>query len=110
MELENTGAAIDTGTSLIALPSDIAEIINKEIGVCVPNIHNQYFKSKTITQIVWLMNIQGKKSWNGQVTVPCESIATLPDLAFTFSGKTYSLSASDYILQVQGTCISAFTG
>ena len=33
MELEGTGAAIDTGTSLIALPSDIAEIINKEIGV-----------------------------------------------------------------------------
>jgi saccharopepsin len=25
LELENTGAAIDTGTSLIALPSDIAE-------------------------------------------------------------------------------------
>ncbi|CAD6572710.1 MAG: Vacuolar protease A [Cyphobasidiales sp. Tagirdzhanova-0007] len=84
MELENTGAAIDTGTSLIALPSDIADIINTEIG--------------------------GKKSWNGQVTVPCESISSLPDLAFTFSGQTYSLSASDYILQVQGTCISAFIG
>jgi saccharopepsin len=26
LELENTGAAIDTGTSLIALPSDIAEV------------------------------------------------------------------------------------
>ena len=25
MELESTGAAIDTGTSLIALPTDIAE-------------------------------------------------------------------------------------
>lgn len=32
MELDNTGAAIDTGTSLIALPSDIADIINREIG------------------------------------------------------------------------------
>lgn len=32
MELEGTGAAIDTGTSLIALPSDIADIINSEIG------------------------------------------------------------------------------
>jgi saccharopepsin len=28
LELENTGAAIDTGTSLIALPSDIAEMLN----------------------------------------------------------------------------------
>jgi saccharopepsin len=26
LELENTGAAIDTGTSLIALPSDLAEV------------------------------------------------------------------------------------
>jgi saccharopepsin len=26
LELDNTGAAIDTGTSLIALPSDIAEV------------------------------------------------------------------------------------
>ena len=32
MELEGTGAAIDTGTSLLALPSEIAEIINNEIG------------------------------------------------------------------------------
>lgn len=30
LELENTGAAIDTGTSLIALPSDIAEMINAQ--------------------------------------------------------------------------------
>jgi saccharopepsin len=35
MELENTGAAIDTGTSLIAMPSDIAEIINNQIGLVV---------------------------------------------------------------------------
>lgn len=84
MELEGTGAAIDTGTSLIALPSDIAEIINKEIGAT--------------------------KSWNGQYTVPCDKVAELPDIAFTFSGKKYGLSAKDYILQVQGTCISSFTG
>lgn len=30
LELENTGAAIDTGTSLIALPTDIAEMINAQ--------------------------------------------------------------------------------
>ena len=28
LELENTGAAIDTGTSLIAMPTDVAEILN----------------------------------------------------------------------------------
>lgn len=30
LELDGTGAAIDTGTSLIVLPSDIAELLNKE--------------------------------------------------------------------------------
>jgi len=84
MELEDTGAAIDTGTSLIALPSDIAEILNKEIGAT--------------------------KSWNGQYTVDCARIASLPDLTFKFAGKDYPISASDYILNIQGTCISSFTG
>ena len=31
LELENTGAAIDTGTSLIVLPTTIAEMINSEL-------------------------------------------------------------------------------
>ncbi len=35
LELENTGAAIDTGTSLIALPVDVAEMLNAQ---CGPNI------------------------------------------------------------------------
>ena len=31
LELENAGAAIDTGTSLIALPSDIAEVASGQM-------------------------------------------------------------------------------
>jgi len=84
LELENTGAAIDTGTSLIALPSDIAELLNKEIGA--------------------------KKSWNGAYTVDCDKVASLPDITFTFSGYNFSLPATDYILNTQGTCISSFQG
>ncbi|KAG9092194.1 Vacuolar protease A [Ceratobasidium sp. 370] len=84
LELENTGAAIDTGTSLIALPSDIAEMINTQIGA--------------------------KKSWNGQYTVDCNTVPSLPDLTFKFGGKPYVLKGTDYTLNVQGTCISAFTG
>ncbi|SCZ88529.1 BZ3500_MvSof-1268-A1-R1_Chr10-2g02990 [Microbotryum saponariae] len=84
LELEKTGAAIDTGTSLIALPSDVAEIINKEIGAT--------------------------KSWSGQYTVDCATIPHLPSMSLKFGGKDYELSAEDYILQVSGTCISSFTG
>lgn len=84
LELENTGAAIDTGTSLIACPSDVAELLNDALGA--------------------------KKGWNGQYTVDCATVPSLPDLTFQFGGKPYTLSASDYILEVQGTCISAFMG
>jgi len=84
LELENTGAAIDTGTSLIALPTDIAEMVNTLIGA--------------------------KRSWNGQYTVDCSKVPSLPVLSFYFGGKPYALEGSDYTLNVQGTCISAFTG
>ena len=102
LELENTGAAIDTGklvpvglslneivmryfpgTSLIALPVDIAEMLNTEIGA--------------------------KKSWNGQYMVDCKTVPDLPDLAFYFNGRPYTLKATDYILNLQGSCLSAFT-
>jgi saccharopepsin len=84
LELENTGAAIDTGTSLIALPTDVAEMLNTQIGA--------------------------KRSWNGQYTVDCSTVSSLPDLSFYFNGKAYPLKGSDYVLNVQGTCISSFTG
>ncbi|KDN51374.1 putative PEP4-aspartyl protease [Tilletiaria anomala UBC 951] len=84
MELDNAGAAIDTGTSLIALPTDVAEILNKEIGAT--------------------------KSWNGQYTIDCEKVKSLPNLTFTFDGKQYPLGPEDYILNVQGSCLSSFMG
>jgi len=83
LELENTGAAIDTGTSLIVMPTDIAEMLNTQIGA--------------------------KKSWNGQYVVDCSTVPGLPDLSFHFDGKLYALKGSDYVLEVQGTCISSFT-
>jgi saccharopepsin len=84
LELENAGAAIDTGTSLIALPTDIAEMLNTQIGA--------------------------KKSWNGQYTVDCNTVSKLPDLSLYLNKRPYILSGTDYILNVQGTCMSAFTG
>ncbi|KAJ7023558.1 aspartic peptidase domain-containing protein [Mycena alexandri] len=81
---DGAGAAIDTGTSLIALPTDIAEMINTMIGA--------------------------KRSWNGQYTVDCNKIPSLPEFSFYFGGKAYPLQGSDYILNLQETCISSFTG
>ncbi|KAF8897570.1 aspartic peptidase domain-containing protein [Infundibulicybe gibba] len=84
LELESTGAAIDTGTSLIVVPTDIAEMLNTQIGA--------------------------KKSWNGQYQIDCNKVPSLPQLSFYFGGKPYALEGTDYTLNVQGTCISAFTG
>ena len=54
--------------------------------------------------------IGAKKSWNGQYTVECDKVPDLPELTFTFNGKAYPLKGTDYILDIQGTCMSAFTG
>jgi saccharopepsin len=83
-DLDNTGVILDTGTSLIALPSTLAELLNKEIGA--------------------------KKGFNGQYTVECDKRDSLPDISFTLSGYNFSITAHDYILEVQGSCISSFMG
>lgn len=83
-ELEDTGVILDTGTSLIALPSGLAEILNSQIGA--------------------------KKSWSGQYTIDCEKKKTLPDMTFTLTGHNFTIGPDDYILDVQGSCISSFFG
>ncbi|KAJ3045082.1 Vacuolar protease A [Rhizophlyctis rosea] len=81
-------AAIDTGTSLCAIPTAEADAINKRIG--------------------------GKKNAQGQYTVECDTIPNLPTLTFTFGGKTFDLAAEEYILKVGGLggeqCVSGFMG
>lgn len=83
-ELDKTGVILDTGTSLIALPSTLAELLNKEIGA--------------------------KKSFNGQYTVDCKKRDELPDMTFTLTGHNFTIGPYDYILEVQGSCISSFFG
>jgi len=84
LELENTGAAIDTGTSLIVMPTTIADMLNAEIGAT--------------------------RSWNGQYTVPCDKVPSLPDFTFVFGGKPYPIASTDYILNLGNQCVSSFTG
>ncbi|KAI3316830.1 aspartic peptidase domain-containing protein, partial [Xylariaceae sp. AK1471] len=83
-ELDNTGVILDTGTSLIALPSDLAELLNKEMGA--------------------------KKSYNGQYTIDCSARDSLPDMSFKLSGYDFAITPYDYILEVSGSCISTFMG
>ncbi|SZF03363.1 unnamed protein product [Blumeria hordei] len=82
--LEDTGIILDTGTSLITLPSDIAELLNSEIGA--------------------------QKGFGGQYSIDCNKRDTLPDITFNLAGYDFTISAYDYILEIQGSCISSFTG
>lgn len=83
-ELDNTGVILDTGTSLNVIPSALAELLNAEMGA--------------------------KKGYNGQYTIDCAKRDSLPDITFSLSGSNYSLPATDYILEISGSCISTFQG
>jgi len=80
-------AAIDSGTSLLAAPSKIAEEINAMIGA-----------TKIATSYI----------------VDCSSIDSLKDLTFEFNNVEYTLSPNDYILKVtemgQTECMSGIMG
>lgn len=54
--------------------------------------------------------IGAKKGFNGQYSVDCEKRDSLPDLSFTLSGHDFKIGPYDYILEVQGSCISSFMG
>lgn len=54
--------------------------------------------------------IGAKKSFLGQYTIDCDKRDNLPDLTFTLTGHNFTISAYDYILEVQGSCISSFMG
>ncbi|KAI0373777.1 aspartic peptidase A1 [Pilatotrama ljubarskyi] len=50
------------------------------------------------------------RSWNGQYTVDCAKVPDLADFTLTLYGKPFTLKATDYVLEVQGTCTSPFIG
>ena len=83
-QIEGIGAILDTGTSLIAIPTNFAELLNNQIGA--------------------------RQAKNGLYNVDCAKRSTLPDLTFTLSGHNFSISAYDYILEINSSCISCFQG
>ena len=51
-----------------------------------------------------------KKGYNGQYEVECEKRDSLPDMSFTLTGYNFTITPYDYLLEVQGRCISSFMG
>ena len=54
--------------------------------------------------------IGAKKGFNGQYSIECDKRDKLPDMSFTLTGHNFTISPYDYILDVQGSCISSFMG
>jgi len=81
-DLENTGVILDTGTSLIALPSQLAEMLNAQIGA--------------------------KKGYTGQYTVDCAKRDQMKDVTFNLAGYNFTLGPYDYVLEAGSSCISSF--
>jgi len=81
----NVSAIADTGTSLMAGPTAVMKAINEKIGA----------KAVPFTQ---------------EYTVDCSKISSMPTVTITLAGKVYTLEAKDYVIQVQGQCLSGFMG
>ncbi|CEI94857.1 Putative Endopeptidase [Rhizopus microsporus] len=46
----------------------------------------------------------------GGYVLDCANVANLPEFCFVFNGKDFCLQGKDYVLEVQGQCISGFMG
>lgn len=81
--VQGGSAIIDSGTSLLAGPTDQIAAIAKQVG--------------------------GLPFINGAYVIPCET--QLPTLAFTLGGTSFELEASEYVMAAgQGICLLALMG
>jgi cathepsin D len=84
----NVSAIVDTGTSLLAGPTDAVKRIQQMIGA---------------TEII-----------NGEYMVDCSKVASLPNIVITLGGQQFVLTGKDYVLEIdqlfEKICLSGFIG
>ncbi|XP_020108048.1 aspartic proteinase-like [Ananas comosus] len=77
-------------------------------------IENQLRENQTKEKILAYANelCERLPSPNGEATVACDLISSMPNIAFTIANKTFSLTPEQYVLKVeevgQSMCISGF--
>ncbi|XP_075152706.1 lysosomal aspartic protease-like [Haematobia irritans] len=76
-------AIADTGTSLIGIPSNVYEAIQEAIGATLNEDINEYM-------------------------LDCSSIDSLPEVTFSLGDGTFTLTGSDYVINSDDQCASAF--
>jgi len=77
-------AIIDSGTSMLAGPTDAV---------------------KKLADTVGATSLMGK-----EYVVDCSKVSSLPNLEVTLGGQSFTLTSTDYVLQMSGQCLFAFVG
>jgi len=85
--INSNKAVMDSGTSLLAVPSKDIKAIAKLVG------------AKTLLPI---------PPFNKEYTIDCDSAG--PDMDIVLGGKTYTLKKEDYIIDDAGQCLFGMTG